>query len=192
MPLELTAASTEWISIDELKAHANITSSTQDIELELMRDAAQDAVEALIGPVLWRTVTEDLAPSNGQVSLTQFPVVSVTSLVTAWSSMPVNFYTINLQYGEISLGRHGYGYPNALVGLLTATYVAGRASVPAAIRMAGLIIAAHLWETQKGNSPGGSALPSDDYSPGVIGMGYAIPARAMDLLAPYLRPPNVG
>jgi hypothetical protein len=58
--------------------------------------------------------------------------------------------------------------------------------------MATLIIAGHLWETQRGNSPVASALPAEDYSPGVVGMGFAIPARAMDLLAPYLRPPNVA
>jgi hypothetical protein len=40
-------------------------------------------------------------------------------------------------------------------GTYTVTYTSGRADLPAAIRLAVLIIAEHLWETQRGAAPVG-------------------------------------
>jgi hypothetical protein len=188
MALTLDVTSTEWVSVDAVMDQANVTSATSATEIELMRDAAQDAVEGLIGPVLWRTVTETVRPSWGFVALSQPPIVSVTSLLT-WSGAPVSGYTTNLTSGVLTLAHNHPFYG----GVLTATYVAGRTSVPAAVRAATLIIAAHLWDLQRGTSP--SALAQEDYGGAgfhQVGLGYAIPNRAMDLLAPYRKPPSVA
>lgn len=179
MALTINATTTEWISVDEVKRHANISSSAFDEELELMRDAAQDAVEGLIGPVLWRTVTQRIDAASSTLVLNTLPVVSVTSLTLAGS--PATFTLVDGGMLEDVQVR----------GTTVATYVAGRTQVPGAVRMAALIIAGHLWETQKANNatPG---MQDDFDAPTTTGLGYAIPNRAADLLAPYLLLPGIA
>lgn len=176
MPLTLNANSTEWISVDEVKAHANITSNASDDEVELIRNAAQDAVEGLIGPVLWRTVTQAVSANSSTVVLNTLPVVSVTSLTLGGTGT-----TYTLTDGGLLLDV-------PMRGDMVATYVVGRARVTDDIRMAALIIAAHLWQTQLGASP--TQLQDGFGDQTASGIGYAIPNRAADLLAPHLMLPG--
>jgi hypothetical protein len=65
-------------------------------------------------------------------------------------------------------------------------YTTGYVPTPAAIRLAVLIVAAHLWETQRGTA----ALPQPgfDQVPTMAGgAGFAFPNRAKELLADYVR-----
>lgn len=59
-------------------------------------------------------------------------------------------------------------------------------SWPEELRLAALIIAAHLWETQQGRSARPQAFPGADERPS--GMGYAIPNRAAELMAAHTLP----
>lgn len=61
-----------------------------------------------------------------------------------------------------------------------ATKVTGT-SAPSAVKLATLILVAHLWETQRG--PASSPLAGDDQIV-VAGWGYAIPNRVKELIAP--------
>jgi hypothetical protein len=79
-------------------------------------------------------------------------------------------------------------------GTYTVTYTSGRADLPAAIRLAVLIIAEHLFETQRrpgfthrrpAGFGGADGIP-DATNP--VGTGYAIPSRAQELLQPYMMP----
>lgn len=182
MALTITAADTLFVTLDELKDHLNITSARDDAELMLTLGAATDAVEGLVGPVLHRTVVETVYPTwTGRIVLRQGPVVSVTSFLT--NETP-STYTADLQSGILS--------DLTTTGTSVVTYVAGRAVVPDGIRLATLIIAGHLWNTQRGaNSPSTGLQGEDGYEP-QPGLGYAIPARALDLLAPYKLPPTVA
>ncbi len=54
--------------------------------------------------------------------------------------------------------------------------------VPAAVRIATAIIVQHLWRTQ--NGPGRARGQVDDLA-AVPGAGYALPNRALELLAPF-------
>lgn len=184
MALQLTSTSTEWVSLPEVKDFANITTSTSDDEIDLIREAAQDVVEGIVGPVLWRNVTETVTVIGGIVVLTHRPVISFTSLTTADGS-PVTYTAASATAGVLSRIRIGG------IRDLTATYVAGRTTVPAAIRVATLIIAAHLWQTQLGSAPT-TQLQDNFAAEPTVGVGYAIPNRAVDLLAPYLLLPGVS
>jgi len=178
MPLTINADTTEWITVDEVKRHANITSSDSDEEIELMRDAAQDAVEGLIGPVLWRTVTQRITANGSVLVLNTLPVVSVTSLTLDGS--PATYTSV----------EGGMLTDVTVTGDVVATYVVGRTEVPGAVRLAALIIAAHLWQTQLGSAP--TQLQDNFDTQPTVGVGYAIPNRAADLLAPYLLLPGVA
>lgn len=180
MPLTLTADAEHFIELDEVKRQANVSSSASDDELELFRGAAEDAVEGLIGPVRHRAVTEvhrSTTYGGTTVLLREWPALSVDEVTVGGTSVS---HTVNAGAGIVDVRAFG----DVIV-----TYTVGRAVVPDAVRVAALIIAAHLWATQLGSGPSQFA---DDTGAPVPGMAYSIPNRATDLLRPYLLPPAVG
>lgn len=184
MALPITPETTQFITLQELKDHLNIpqTSFGDDTELDLHRGAAQEHVEALIGPVLQREVVETYTTRYGGVVLFTPPVLSVTS-VTA-SDVALTGYTSVLGLGMLS----GLTSRN-----VTVTYTAGRTSCPDAVRLAALIIAGHLWELQRGASSPSGALPVDAFDQAApTGLGYLVPNRALELLSPYLLAPGIA
>jgi hypothetical protein len=69
------------------------------------------------------------------------------------------------------------------------TYTAGYDDLPADVSGAIVLIAAHLWETQRGSAPSALALQDPNgFDPSTPGLGFAIPNRAKELLAAYIRP----
>lgn len=186
MAASITADTTEIVSLAEVKDHLNIPASntSHDAELALFREAAQEAVEHLIGPVLWRVVTETTRPTiDGDVLLRTFPVVSVDD-VTHSAGVTVDGWTLDASLGTVTGLRTG--------AELTVTYTAGRTSLPSSVKLATLIIAGHLWTTQRGPSSSPTALQDGDAGEPVPGLGYSIPNRAVDLLRPFLLPPAVA
>jgi len=180
--LTITASDTTFVRLDELKTHLNITSARDDAELMLTLGAATDAVEGLVGPVLHRVIVETVSPTWwGRVVLRHGPVVEVTSFTT--DETPGE-YVADLETGILS--------DLTTLSDSVVTYVAGRTVVPDAIRLATLIIAGHLWNLQRGSSSPSTGLQGDDDLQVENGLGYAIPARALDLLAPYKLPPVVA
>jgi hypothetical protein len=183
MAVAITDSTTEFVSVSALKQHLNITASTWDAELALICDAAQEHVESLIGPVLHRTVVQTASASAGrELVLNTTPAMTVTSITGAGS--PLSGYTLNAATGIV--GDVSY------TGSATVTYTVGRTSCPAAVVMATLIIAKHLWETQTGNTP--SAMPdAEEFDTATdLGFGFAVPRRAAELLTPYLLLPGVA
>lgn len=184
MPLPISSSTTEFITLAEVKQHANIPASNtaNDVELERFRSAAQEHVESLVGPVLWRVVVGETVHAHaGVVVLPLAPVVSVESLTS--SGVAVSF-ALRKAAGLLLDVRAS--------GDLALSFTAGRESCPDAIRVAALIIAEHLWRTQRGGQSESTALPGEDFGAVSPGLGYAIPNRALELLAPYLLPPAVG
>lgn len=163
-------------SLAELELHLNLETptSSDEAELALMLTAASDLVASVIGDRSATTVTETVNVVGGVAILSGIPTGDVIV-----DGVPVA------------------GVVNRAAGLVTGlswwpetlavTYQAGTADVPAAVTLATLIVAAHLWETQRGARPlpmmgGGDAA---DFAPGI---GYAMPNRAKELLSPYMRP----
>lgn len=179
MPIVIGPDATEFISLDEVKRQANVSSTTSDDELDLFRGAAQEAVEGLIGPVLRRTVTEVHPAGSGAVVLRQRPVLSVDVVTAAGSAAA---FTADAASGTLSTRAGWYGP-------VTVTYTVGRPVVPDSVRVAALIIAEHLWATQRGAAP---SPYQDDVAAPSVPVPYSIPNRAVDLLRPYMAPPAVG
>lgn len=181
MPLPISGTTTEFITLAEVKKQANIpaTNTAADDELERFRSAAQEHVEALIGPVLHRTFTETVRASGGVVVLRHMPVVSVASLTSSGTAVT---HTLD--------GASGLLTGVTARGDLSVEYVAGRSSAPDAVRVAALIIAADLWRTQRGDSPRG-AMPGGgeplEGMPGAVAMSVA-----RQMLEPYMLPPAVA
>jgi len=182
------AAPSGIVSLADARAHLNVTSTTNDEEIRTMIDAATEWVEHRIGPVVRRSITTTVAPAGGTLFLDP-PVISLTSLTSAYGyTETFNLATV---YTDLGAGIIRYGYAGGTFAYpVTVTYVAGRAIVPASIRVATLLILKSLWETQRG-AVALSVQGLDDTENLGDGIGLAV-WRAEKLLEPYLLAPSVA
>ncbi len=178
---DVDAAATGIVSLGDTRAHVNFTATTSDEEIRDMIDAATEWVEHRIGPVVRRTITASMYPSGGELFLER-PVISLTSITSAYGYTTV--YDVAAVYTDLATGVVHYGYTGSTFSYpVTVTYVAGRAVVPAAIRVATLMIVKSLWETQRGAV--GLPIQGLDDTVDLPGMGLAV-WRAEKLLEPYI------
>lgn len=185
------AAPPALMSLATAKQHLKKTDTADDDEIRDWIEACTRAVEQFVGPVVKRTVIEDVRfHSARELALTQIPAVqltSVTALVTGALSYDVAELHLDSETGIVTRLDGG-----TLYGPLRFVYVAGRTIVGANIRGAARIILQHLWRTRQG--PGRPQRGTDDYdvTEPLPGLGFAIPNRAVQLLDPDRLPPAVG
>lgn len=148
-------------SLSEVKAHLNITSSTNDSELSDFLDSATDLVNEIANTSPVQTYTETLWADRGAVFLSHIPVVAVTSVVSA---------------GETLTGWTMYPH-GAITDLggsreVVVIYTAGVATPSARVHTAILMVVARLWETQRGNAPATSLQGGEGpaFTPGLQGI----------------------
>ena len=165
-------------SLADLKAHLNITSASDDEELQLILDAAERTVIAIAGDWGEDAVTESVPVVGGTAILSRRPSGAVTS-----GGLSIGGF-VDASAGVVT----GLGGLYGSASRITVTYPTGGEGVPPEVLLATLIIAGHLWETQRGSAPSALTLQDPNFDPGAAGRGYAIPNRAQELLAPYIRP----
>jgi hypothetical protein len=175
------------LSMAEARAHLNLTDTTDDEEVRSWLETVTRVVESKAGEVVAKSYTERHR-AGGSLWLRHGPVISITSIApwlgTGSTYAPADVRVTESGRVEMLSGLCFTGGPYAV------TYLAGRTVVPANIRDAAKIILKHCWETQRG----ASALPlqaADEMSM-VPGFGFAVPNRALELLAPDLLPMNLA
>lgn len=177
-------------SLSDAKSILNITVTTHDDKIRELTESTTATVENLVGPVVMQQ-KEELYEGCGTnvLVLRSAPVVSLTDIVAILPGVPVPD-VLDLDLDPVTgilietRGRPFYGP-------LRVSYVAGRATIPAAIRDAGRIILKHLWDIHNGLT--GLPRLNEPNDPGmgvILGMGYAVPNRALQLLHPYMRMGN--
>ncbi|MFD5220316.1 hypothetical protein ACFWMH_22030 [Streptomyces tendae] len=180
------------LSLADARAHLNLKSTTDDDEVRFWNATATRGVEALIGPVTPRVVTEDHHFGLAMILVVrQVPALEVISLAPLVDN--------GIVYDASALGLDGATGALWLTGggmfhgPQRITYRAGRTVIGEHVTAAARIILDHLWRTQRGGR-GGLAGGGDDYSVSepIPGFGYAIPNRALQLLQPDLLPPGVA
>ena len=185
VPFEVVAAfgRQDLVSLADVKQQLNITTTTNDDELQAYIDAVTACIEAGCGPMAQRQVTEIIEGFDLTLNLLQVPaisVTSVTSIYTAGVQWLAGVLFVDGDKGVVRRNDRGgfYGGP------FTVVYTAGRTSVPAGVGLAARIIVQYLWETQRGTSrrsaPGGQADVQ-----AFAGFSYDIPTRAAALLGPF-------
>lgn len=169
----VTPARTLIASIEEFKTHLNRTDIADDVELRTHLAAATDWVEDEIGgPTYPTTITETHTGVVDTIIPRRRPVISVASITPyLGTALSTDAYRVDTDLGVIFL-RYSSATEYAIV------YRAGFATaMPERVKLAGLIVAEHLWETQNGFAGRRNA---DDFV--TSGFGYAIPRRAQDLI----------
>lgn len=180
-------AATDIINLADAKAQLNITDSGSDTELAGYISAVTRPVEKYVGPVIHRTVTEVFDGGRTTMTLSQIPVVSITSVTEGGAVLDASGYTVARESGVLTRVA-GVSPVATLPGMqnVSVVYVAGQAANTAAVasdlghvRLAGLIILQHMWETQRPAGGGPFSQGQDDYDPRY---SYSIPRRALELL----------
>ncbi|MEW2570496.1 head-tail connector protein [Streptomyces sp. NPDC047070] len=182
------------LTLEEAKLQLNLTTDTDDEELQTYVDAVTAPIEEYIGPVEPREVTERQDAEGGRriLVLRTTPVLSLTSvepLLAGGVSHPVGGLVLDPDTGEVR--RYDGGW---FRGLLLFTLQAGRTTTPPTVNLAARMLVQHLWRTQRPGRSGGLPGGGEDYSVGqpIPGFGYAVPNRVLELLAPYRLPPGVA
>lgn len=180
------------LTLAEAKDQLDITTTSSDAELQRYIDALTAPIERFVGPVENRTVSEVIEGKTHVLCLSSTPVVSITSITPALTGGETIAPADVFLDGAKGIVRRLDG--GAFCGgLWTVTYTAGRGTVPATIRLAAAILLQHLWRTQYGAARGSAGGGDDfDVNEPIVGFGYAIPNRVLQLLEPYRVPPGVA
>ncbi len=166
------------ISLADAKEQLKITSSTSDEEVRRYLGATTVVVEDHVGQaVVRRTFSEEHTANCGAFVLTRNPVISLVSVALVdgtftWDVSTLHVSPAGVVTSPLGISPHGH---------LAATYIAGMAIVPDNYALAAAIILQHLWDTKRGTRGGPRPGGLDD-SLGVVGAGFAIPNRALELL----------
>lgn len=175
------------VDLVDLKLHLQIDPGNLDNDTEMTGhlEAATTALEGLVGPMVPRTVVTRRRAAGGAIVVPVRPVLDVTSVAgVAWDG------TIDQDVTALDWDTNGIirgGHTCLPRGRYTVTYTAGRDPVPENMRLAVLIVAAHLWETQRNRGARRGVLgdfdsgnPSQDAI--LVTRGFALPRRALELL----------
>ncbi|MEU6582754.1 hypothetical protein [Nocardia sp. NPDC046763] len=177
------------VSMSDVYRHLNLDESdlAPMAELQGFIDAATPFVEYITGPMLPTTVTETYPVVVGQtqIMLRTCPVLSIQTVTEYLATVA---RTLTNQPRGSSTDNYGYSLDIASAGLLVrrgvvgvaipflgdtvvVSYTAGRATVPAHVRMAALEDIRGLWQqTQQGGNPrfGGDRAAEDGWTVGPI------------------------
>ncbi|MER6098342.1 head-tail connector protein [Streptomyces sp. NPDC001728] len=179
------------LTLAEAKAQLDIESTAHDQELTAYIEALTPMIERYVGPVENRTVTETVDSKGLALAVTQVPVVgltSITPILAGGLALAVEDVRLDGAAGIIRRvdGSFFGGGPWDVV------YVAGRGEIHPTINVAARILLQHLWRTQYGAARGNSGSDDFDVNEPVVGWGYAIPNRVLQMLEAFKVPPGVA
>lgn len=175
------------VLLADVKKHLNITSSTDDAELQVFIDTAEAALAQVLNAgstLAVQSVTQRAAGYAKSLVLTRAPVVSVTSVTGAYTgALSLSDLDIDLEHGLIN-------YPPLMAFAFwdpwyTIVYQAGYTaqSLPLDLALAVKELVRHFWTTQRGAvsarpGPGGFNEPFP-------ASGYSFPNRVLELVKHY-------
>lgn len=182
---------TDILSIPEARVAIAAPDERHDDVLALMNSAVSERFDAMLGPVVRRTVTEVIDPVGYKILLGTRPVVSITSVteyragvsqvLTAETLTTAGSYLFKAPDGLI-IRRQGFAdFP--FQGRLEIVYTAGRAETTATVsprfKQAAAITLAHIWRNEYGS--GNQTFGAADVP--MFGTSFSIPNRAIELIA---------
>lgn len=199
------------VDLASVKAHLNIpaTNMNSDDELRGFIRAAGPLIRDITGPILPETHTEYFNGGVSTISLSWQPLISVTSVTEYYGlstftlteqplGAQMNAFAYTVDYTTGQLTRRTFGGQAAMFAIgeknIKVVYLAGltAGTVPWNVRLGCLELIRHLWQmTQQGGRPkwGGAGVDADAER---VPIGFAVPDRVIELLAPNRRPPGIA
>jgi hypothetical protein len=196
------------VSLAEAKSILHMTSTTEfDAVIQGYNAAATNWVEYVCGPVVQQTVIETIPARGTETILSKPPILELLP----WTVLPAELANlgITLPSPESPMIRtrvYGIEWPLTQLycdlrrGIVTHTsglpfyycayiwqYQAGRQIIPAGIYEATKITLEHLFQVERGGA-GSADSSAGESGTTMTGFGFAVPNRALQLLAPYSSP----
>ncbi len=164
----------------QLNRAAPAAGSADETELQLYVDAAEAHVTKECGPLVSASRTYRVYPSGTNLVLSGTRLTAVTSVTDPDGNVvTVDPDDVNLLAGIVNVrdwGSHSGPWSVVASG--------GPVTIRPDLKLAVLIIAAHLYETQRTTQPGRPGFGGGEVPPGAS-PGYAIPNRAAELMRPH-------
>lgn len=200
-------ADTDLLALAECQDKLGVSGDVDLVILQGYITAASAKVDSLCGPVVARSVTEQIDGGTPTITLSDVPVLDISDLqewdgtsVTSIAEelpfafpvpiIPTNGYIVDLRSGVVRRRQSGSdGWFPAGRSNVLALYQAGRvdttADVPAQFREAAFMIVDRLWRLYQ--ATGTSTYGTDGWVP-----ARAVPPMVDELLAAELLPPAVA
>ena len=193
------------VSLAEAKEILHMTATTaNDAKIQGFNGAVTNFIEWWCGPVIVQTVTERLPAGGLAVQLSKPPVINLI----AWTTIPpalagaAGFSVASANGGPMFPTRvFGAAYPlsqlyaDPVLGIVTHTsglpfyygeyiwqYQAGRPVIGPCIYEASKIVLKHLYMVEGGGT--GTGAGTGDEETTMTPFGFAVPNRAIEILAP--------
>lgn len=166
------------VLLSDAKQFLNITSDSQNAEVQAMLNRAEAIIAKHVGPLGVVAVTDEVHTGPGPLLLRNYPILSVLSATR--SSLPVT--DLDLEPSGILHGTFGLVPRSVKV-----SYTAGRAFLPPDLEAAVLELLRHLWESQRSGSSLRPAFPGEGDPDTPATSGYLLPYRVQSLIEPYVR-----
>lgn len=191
------------LTLAEAQTATSVTSD-HDSELALFVTSVSRRIDDLCGPVVVRTVTDELHDADGPLLFLRQPPVSSVTTVTEYLSgtgTVITAETVDTSGGYLSrdgvLARRSGFATTSWNGRISVTYVAGRyadtASVDAKFKMAASAILRRLWQREAAAwSRGGDPFAATELAPGGVGFFRAVDPMVQEFLAGELLAPVVA
>lgn len=172
---------TPLLALDDIKARLNTTQDTNDEELRRFQAAASARIAMETGRVLAPRLTVQTVDMTGRnsavLTVPQPCLLSISAVTDGGVALASDEWTLD-RSGQLLTRRNATWTGEVQISGLAG--VAGDDLVVA--QQATLELLAHLWETQR-TPAGRNALAGP-----VPGMGYALPNRVTEMLAPLVVP----
>lgn len=168
------------VSLADVKAFLNITSTSDDDELRDAIATATDLAEKHTNRALRRrTFVESTSGGTYVITLRNKPVVSITSIVENGNAVDPSGWYLHKTSGLVE--RLGY-WPYSVYGTdnIVITYIAGDPNVSLTARRGMLELVAELWTYQRRANPLPRAAQGEGY---VAPPGYLMPPRVAEMFA---------
>lgn len=182
MPIEVASTTGSVLSLDQAKQHLNITSTTNDAEVQVTIDAAEARLSQEVGPLSGVDKSARVSTAGAFLLLPSAPVQSLTSITDVRASEALDLTLLTLD-GEAGTVYYTDGNSLFRSPAYDVAFRAGWSTVPADLMYAIKELVRHLWQTQRGN-PMISSL-ADQAPIGAAPAGFALPNRVMEMIEPY-------
>jgi hypothetical protein len=195
------------VSLAEAKEILKLQATAQfDMQIQGHNAAVTDVIEYYCGPVVQKTITEELPSRGTELMLSKPPVLQLT----AWTSVPAQFaaagitlpvppspmlrtrlygleYALTQLHCDLEKGivSHTGGLPFLYTSYLW-QYSAGRVIIPSCIYEASKVILKHLYAVERGGQAGGTQSGYGETETTMTPLGFAIPNRALEVMAPQM------
>lgn len=180
---ETPVAPQQFVTLKELAQFLKqpaLADGDQADQLQEVLDASIENVESRTGPLVGASPVFRVHASGKNLVLPATHLTEVTEIRDPDGVLvPLEYAELNLLSGIVTLRS------TSRRGAYTVTAKTRDGAV--SLRLAVKIIASHLWETQRGSAAGASRFVTPNADDGPVRMGFAIPARAAELIAPFTR-----